>query len=87
MNQEHHDGDRLHQAISAGVSDGVTRALNDFMKNPENVKAFWKAGYNELTDHAGNAASQWVGKRILTTLVVTAFTACLVWLLRTGAIK
>lgn len=51
------------------------------------VSDFWQRGYRELSDHAGNGASQWIGKRLLTTLVAAIVTAGIVWLVKTGALK
>ncbi len=74
-----HKVDSMPQAFEAAFR----RVLSD----DRLVSEFWQRGYRELSDHAGNGASQWIGKRLLTTLVVAIVTAGLVWLVKTGAIK
>lgn len=70
-------------AMPAAFEAAFRRVLAD----EKLVADFWHRGYRELADHAGNGASQWIGKRLLTTLVAAVVTAGLVWLVRTGAIK
>jgi hypothetical protein len=75
--------EELQAAVSAGVVSGV-KALamdNDF------VERFWKVGYSHLTTHVGNGTSQWIGKRLLTMFILSVLSACVVWLVRSGAIK
>ena len=62
-------------------------ALRRVLADDEVVRNFWHRGYRELTEHAGNGASQWVGKRLLTAMVVSVVTAGVVWLVKTGALK
>lgn len=62
-------------------------ALRRVLADDDLVKGFWHRGYQELTNHAGNGASQWVGRRILTALIVAGVTAGLVWLIKTGSLK
>jgi hypothetical protein len=69
------------------VSDAMERALRNVAQDKELVSAFWKRGYDELASHAGNNASQWVGKRLLTSVILALTTAALVWLVRSGNLK
>jgi cytochrome c-type biogenesis protein CcmH/NrfG len=62
-------------------------ALRRILQDEELVKGFWHRGYQELTEHAGAGASQWVGRRILTAIVVAAVTAGIAYLVRTGSLK
>ena len=62
-------------------------ALRRILQDEELVKGFWHRGYQELTEHAGAGASQWVGRRILTAIVVAAVTAGVAYLVRTGSLK
>ncbi len=73
----------LPEMIAGSVERAIRRALAD----PEMSRQFWAAGYEELSRHAGNNASQWVGKRLLTALIVALTTAGFVWLVKTGALK
>ena len=75
------------QAIAAAVRDGVHSGFKALMDDDEAVEKFWKGGYSELTKHASEASSQWVGKRILAALVTAAFVWSMTWLVRNGGIK
>lgn len=77
-------------ALEARIDDmpaAFEAAFRRVLADDALVKSFWQRGYKELTDHAGNGASQWVGKRILTALIVAVVTAGVVWLVKTGALK
>jgi hypothetical protein len=74
------------RAVSA-EAQAFESALRRVLADDELVRAFWHRGYAELTAHAGNGASQWIGKRILTAMVVSVVTAGLVWLIKTGSLK
>jgi hypothetical protein len=73
----------LRTDIATGVADGIKAILAD----DATVQKFWRRGYDELADHAGNGASQWLGKRILTSFVLAVVVAGLTWLLKSGALK
>lgn len=62
-------------------------AIRRVLADEEIAKAFWRRGYAELSSHAGNGASQWIGKRILTAIIVAVTTAGIVWLVKTGQLK
>ena len=81
--REHRDSLVMQQAIAAGVVAGLKQITED----EKFVAAFWKQGFEELAKHSGNGASQWLGKRILTILITTIAGGCIVWLVKTGAIK
>lgn len=73
--------------VSAAVRDGMVEAVKALASDKEFAKAFWEQGYEQLSNHAGKGASQWVGKRILTALVTAVAMAALVWLVKSGALK
>ena len=73
--------------ITGQTSAEFEAALRRVLSDDEVVRKFWHRGYVELTSHAGNGASQWVGRRLLTTAVVAIVTAGMVWLVKSGAIK
>ena len=75
--------DELEQAVARGVVAGAKRLASD----PEFAETFWKTGFEHLSRHGGNQASQWLGKRLLTSLIVAVVTAGLLWLAKTGQIK
>jgi hypothetical protein len=62
-------------------------AIRRVLDDDDLVRSFWQRGYKELADHAGNGASQWIGRRILTAFVVAAVTAGTVWLVKSGNLK
>jgi len=69
------------------IAGSVERAIRRVLTDPELGRQFWQGGYEELARHAGNNASQWVGRRLLTALIIAAVTAGLVWLVKTGSLK
>ena len=73
----------LQAAVSAGVLTGVKALATD----SDFIERFWKTGYSHLTTHVGNGTSQWIGKRILTMIILSGVTAGIVWLVKSGAIK
>ena len=81
--KEGRDTEALQKAITAGVVAGIKQIADD----DKFVATFWKQGFEELAKHSGNGASQWVGKRLLTILVTSVAGVCIVWLVKTGAIK
>ena len=50
------------------VSEGVEQALRKVLSDPTVRRDFWKAGYDELSGHAGTGAAKWVGQRILSAI-------------------
>ena len=73
--------------IRSEVAAGVTDALVQFLSNEEAVRKFWRKGFDELSNHTAEGASQWLGRRILTWLIAAMTTAGLIWLVKSGAIK
>ena len=69
------------------IAKAVETALRRVLSDEEVTRKFWERGFKELSTHANNNATQWIGRRILTTLVVAVTTAGIVWLVKTGAIK
>jgi hypothetical protein len=69
------------------IARAVELALRRVLTDDEIQRHFWERGFRELSSHTQNHASQWVGKRILTTMVVAVTTAGIVWLVKSGAIK
>jgi hypothetical protein len=77
----------MHDVQTSEDAKAFEMALRRVLSDDDLVKSFWHRGYQELTAHAGNGASQWVGRRILTTIVVAVVTAGVVWLVKTGSLK
>lgn len=75
--------EQVQAAVAQGVKDGFAAVLQD----KELMAAIWKQGYLQLAEHASTGASQWVGRRILTTAAFALLGLLLVWLVKTGAIK
>lgn len=75
------------QALKDAVQAGVHSGFKALMDDDEAVEKFWKGGYGELTKHASNASSQWVGKRLLAAAVTAVFIWAMTWLVKNGGIK
>lgn len=75
--------DGLEQAMTRAVTAGVRQALTD----KELTQEFWRDGFDELAKHGASGASQWVGKRILTAMVVAVLIWGVTWLVQTGRLK
>lgn len=73
----------LQAAVTAGVVEGIKKLACD----EAFVSSFWQHGFNELSKHSSNGASQWIGKRLLTIFITAITTAGIVWLVKTGALK
>jgi hypothetical protein len=69
------------------IAKAVETALRRVLTDEQLTQRFWERGFKELASHADNHASQWIGKRILTAMVVAVTTAGIVWLVKSGAIK
>ena len=75
------------QELRDQLADAVVIALKRTADDPEFSKAFWQRGYVELASHAGNASSQWIGKKIAVWAATAALGWLIVYLVRQGAIK
>lgn len=73
--------------LQEAVAAGVVKGLKELTQDPAFVASFWRHGFEELSKHSSNGASQWIGKRLLTILITAVTTAGIVWLVKTGAIK
>lgn len=69
------------------ITDAVEQAIRRVLSDPEVRADFWSNGYQHLSTHASNGASQWIGKRLLISLVWAAVGAGIAWLVKSGAIK
>lgn len=81
--QERRNNDDLQAAVTAGIVTGLRQLTQD----EAFVASFWRHGFEELSKHGSNGASQWIGKRLLTIFITAVTTAGIVWLVKTGAIK
>ena len=70
----------MRQAVSLGVQD----ALREVMKDDALRAAFWAKGFEHLSSHASSASTQWVGKRILTALILAGLAFGVGWLTKNG---
>jgi hypothetical protein len=86
---KHMDADvsSIRRDMVKATTEGVERALRNVLSDKELTKAFWQHGFDELSAHTQNNASQWIGKRILTALIIAGTTAGIIWLVKTGALK
>ena len=74
------------ESVQSAVRDGVVAAIREIANDHELAQTFWRGGFEQLANHAGNASSQWIGRRILTAFIAAAATAGIVWLVKSGAI-
>lgn len=76
-----------HETMRSDIAAGVADGMRELLADDDVVKKFWRRGYAELTEHGQDEASRWIGRRILTSLVIALVTAGLVWLVRSGGLK
>lgn len=82
-----HTSERRNHAIDERMADAVEAAMRRVLADNDLRSAFWRSGYEELSAHAGNGASQWIGKRLLIAAVWAVVSAGLIWLVKIGAFK
>ena len=75
------------EEIQAAVARGVVEGARRLAEDSDFCERFWRVGFEHLTRHSTNSASQWIGKRILTALVAAVVTAGILWLAKEGALK
>jgi hypothetical protein len=63
------------------------QAIRRVLADKEAMRMFWRGGYEELLEHTSSGASQWIGRRLLTTFIAAVVTAGVVWLVKSGALK
>jgi len=76
-----------HQEQADAIANAIERACRRMISDEKLVNDFWEAGYRRLTGHVEQNASRWVGRRILTMLVIGIVSAGVVWLVKTGTLK
>lgn len=79
--------DDLKTELPRLMQTAVSSAIREVISDKDITAKFWETGYTQLQDHAVRNGSQWVGKRIVTSLVIALVTAGLIWLVKTGALK
>lgn len=84
LEQAAEDLKNFHRAIKDDVSEGVQAGVKALASDPTFGEAFWARGFENLSKHATNSTSQWIGKRLLTALVVAVVTGGITWLVKTG---
>lgn len=65
----------------------MERALRRVLNDSELREAYWAAGYKEFEKHAGSAAAQWVGRKVIHILLAALLAGSLTWAVVTGRIK
>ena len=64
--------------LQAAVAAGIVTGLKQLTQDEAFVSSFWRHGFEELSKHSSNGASQWLGKRLLTILITAVTTAGIV---------
>lgn len=73
----------LERVIAKGIETGLRAILDD----PKLTDSFWASGFDRLSGHAGDGASKWLGKRLLTMFLFAAVGLGVTWLVKIGAVK
>lgn len=61
------------------IADAVETAMRNVLTDPDVRRDFWRAGYEEMSQHAARGATQWVGRRIVSA-IGGALLAAGIWL-------
>jgi hypothetical protein len=69
------------------IATAVERAIRRVMSDQEVRAAFWKGGYEELEKHAGSAAAQWIGKKVIHILLAAALAGAITWAVLQGKFR
>ena len=77
-------GDLKVQFSPLQMQQAISGAIREVLADPKATKEFWKAGFDELTSHAGNGAAQWVGKRLIAVFLAALLAGSIVWMVKTG---
>ena len=70
--------------IEAAVTAGVRKAIDEALTDEVRVKRFWRTGFDELSGHTVDGASQWAGKRIMTAVLSAIAMAAIALLIKMG---
>ena len=73
----------LEGVVARGFEQGLRKIIND----PEITAKFWSSGFDKLSSHAGDGASKWLGKRLLTMFLFAVVGLGVTWLVKIGALK
>ena len=60
--------DRMEADLPDQIARAVEIAMRRVLQDEDLRRQFWAAGYKEMSGHAGTAATQWVGRRILSAI-------------------
>lgn len=50
------------------IANAVETALRRVLSDPEVRRQFWRAGYDEMSEHATGDATKWVGRRLISAI-------------------
>jgi len=53
------------QHIDESIKKGFLAGIEELSKNEEFSKKFWRAGYDQMVNHASSDGTKWVGKTAL----------------------
>lgn len=72
------------QALQDAVRLGVHNGLRSAAADEKLMNQYWRGGFDELKKHAATDTSQWVGRRVLTWLLVGLATLAATLLIKYG---
>lgn len=77
----------LTEADKQALADILEERIRKLLKDGTLIKAIYKEGYEELSQHALDNFSLWIGRKIVMLVAGTVFTAILAWALITKVPK
>ena len=76
--------DDRERKVEAAIRSGIVHGFKDAAQDKQLVGDFWRQGFEEFRDRTANHASQWIGRRILTWVIVGLVSAGMVYLIGKG---
>lgn len=76
--------DDRERKVEASIRIGIAQGFRDSAQDKQLVAEFWRQGFEEFRDRTADHASQWIGRRILTWVLVGLVSAAMVYLLGKG---
>ena len=75
------------EVMKTQITEAIVDALKRVADDPEFSKRFWQRGFIELSGHASNTTSQWIGRKIAIWVATAMLGWLVVYLVKSGAIK
>lgn len=79
--------DDLRSGIRDDIGAGFEKALRAVAKDSDFARPFWQQGADYMIERVTSQSTQWIGRRILTSIVGAALIAVITWAVLTGRFK